>query len=73
MGYWRLSARNTVIREMMKVGEKGILERIEQKQLQWYGHVKRMENDKSSENHYGVGNRRQEKESQTLGDKDRWC
>jgi hypothetical protein len=29
---------------MMKV-EKTILERIEQKQLQWYGHVKRMEND----------------------------
>jgi hypothetical protein len=51
MDYWRHSARksrrerirNTVIREMMKV-EKTILGRIEQKQLQWCGHVKRMEN-----------------------------
>jgi hypothetical protein len=53
MDYWRWSARksrgerirNIVIREMMEV-EKTILERIEQKQLQWYGHVKRMENDR---------------------------
>jgi hypothetical protein len=36
---------NTVIREIMEV-EKTILERIEQKHLQWYGHVKRMENDR---------------------------
>jgi hypothetical protein len=51
--YWRRSARksrrerirNTVIREMMEVG-KTIIERIEQKQLQWYGHKKRMENDR---------------------------
>jgi hypothetical protein len=26
--------------------EKNILERIQQKQLQWYGHLKRMENDR---------------------------
>jgi hypothetical protein len=48
---WRRSARKsrrerirkTVIREKMKM-EKTILERIEQKQLQWYCHVKRKEN-----------------------------
>jgi hypothetical protein len=52
MDYWKQSARksrreirNTVIREMMEV-EKTILERTEQKQSQWYGHVKRMENDR---------------------------
>jgi hypothetical protein len=53
MDYWRRSARksrrerirNTVIREMMEV-EKTILERMERKQLQWYGHVKRIENDR---------------------------
>jgi hypothetical protein len=28
----------------MEVGKN--IERIEQKQLQWYGHVKRMENDR---------------------------
>jgi hypothetical protein len=50
MDYWRRSARksrrerirNTVITEMMEV-ENTILERIEQKQIQWYGYVKRME------------------------------
>jgi hypothetical protein len=53
MDYWRCSARksrreriiNRVISEMMEV-ERTILERIEQKQLQWYGHVTRMENDR---------------------------
>jgi hypothetical protein len=39
--------RNTVNREIMGM-EKNILERIEQKQLQWYGHVKRTENDRLS-------------------------
>jgi hypothetical protein len=53
MDYWRRSARksrrerirNRVISEMMEV-EKKILERTEQRQLQWYGHVTRMENDR---------------------------
>jgi hypothetical protein len=56
MDYWRRSARksrrerirNTVTSEVMEM-EKIILERIEQKQLQWYGHVKRMENDRLPE------------------------
>jgi hypothetical protein len=51
--YWRCSTRksrrerirNRVISEMMEA-EKKILERIEQRQLQWYGHVTRMENDR---------------------------
>jgi hypothetical protein len=54
MDYWRRSVRksrreiirNTVIIEMRELDKKNILERIEQKQLQWYGHVKRMENDR---------------------------
>jgi hypothetical protein len=53
MDYWRLSARksrrerirNIVNKEMTEV-EKTILERIEQKQLQWHAHMKRMENDR---------------------------
>jgi hypothetical protein len=56
MVYWRRSVRksrrqrirNTVIIEMRELEKKNILERIEQKQLQWYGHVKRMENDRLS-------------------------
>jgi hypothetical protein len=49
MDFWRRSARksrkenvrNVTIREVMEVG-KNILEVIEEKQLRWFGHVKRM-------------------------------
>jgi hypothetical protein len=49
MDFWRRSARksrkekvrNGTIREIMEVG-KNILVVIEEKRLQWFGHVKRM-------------------------------
>jgi hypothetical protein len=36
-----IKVRNLTIREIMEVG-KNILEVIEEKQLRWFGHVKRM-------------------------------
>jgi hypothetical protein len=50
MDFWRRSARisrkdkirNTVIKQKMNV-ERSLLEDIKNKQLQWYGHVQRME------------------------------
>jgi hypothetical protein len=48
MDFWRSDrksrkekVRNVTIREVMEVG-KNILEVIEEKRLQWFGHVKRM-------------------------------
>ena len=49
MNYWRRCCRltlkdrvrNDVIRERMKV-EKSVVDEIEEKQLQWYGHLRRM-------------------------------
>jgi hypothetical protein len=49
MDFWRRSARksrkekvrNGTIRDIMEV-EKNILEVTEEKQLRWFGHVKRM-------------------------------
>jgi hypothetical protein len=49
MDFWRRSVRksskekvlNVTIRELMEVG-KNILEKIEEKRLRWFGHVKRM-------------------------------
>jgi len=53
MDFWRRSARisskeiikNTIIKKKMNVA-RSLLEDIETKQLQWYGHVQRMEGGK---------------------------
>ena len=51
MDFWRRSARvsrkdkirNTIIKQKMNVTRRSLLDNIKTKQLQWYGHVQRME------------------------------
>ena len=55
MDFWRRSARisrkdkirNIIIKQKMNV-VRSLLDDIKTKQLQWYGHVQRMENAKRS-------------------------
>jgi uncharacterized protein YgiB involved in biofilm formation len=52
--------------------EETILERIEQKQIKTVWICEKNGERNTCENRYGVGNCRQEKERQTLGDMDGW-
>jgi hypothetical protein len=61
MDFWRRSARisrkdkirNTVIKQKMNV-TRSLLDDIKTEQLQWYGHVQKMEGKKAAKRSYEV-------------------
>jgi hypothetical protein len=78
MDFWRRSARksrkekvqNGTIREIMEVG-KNILEVIEGKWLQWFGHVENARKQTATEN-FRMGTRGNAKKGKAQREMDRW-
>jgi hypothetical protein len=66
--------KNEHIKEIMGVKEKpDIIDIIEKKRLQWYGHVKRMQEERLQKKNYGVDTRGKKKKRASKKNVDGRC